>query len=553
MTGFAQFIVEFDDVPEESLEFFSGEYTQSLGEGFSIVYSPWDEVIDKMYRGVYPYYSVPKLYGFDDTPFAVNSSGMQVTMEEAGISDVKEQPFLNLSGNGIAIGVIGGSFDYTTEYLRYSNGDTRFNAIWDQTTDTGNNPDGFIYGSYYSESDINNSLNDGESLWTYDGESNTNKLMKIICGNINSDAPENRFEGIAPNSTLIAVKLKEAEDNLKDFYGIDRDVNVYSEADIMAGISFIYQTASSLGLPIVLLINCNGRMGGHTGRLPLDIFSGEIGDRYGVCVVGTTGDSANKRKHYEGSFLGFENNEVQKVEIRVNDKNGIYTELWTESPESYSVSITSPSGEVIDRVSKSERASMYEFVFSDSYAFIENRIAEGRDNNPVVIIKIINPSSGIWTVNVYGENIVSGRYHMWLTDSSFTSDDTYFLNPSPYVTLTDISTTESMITVSSYNPVTEGINVESGRGFTRNGRVKPELTVASLPDGITDSSAAVCAGAAALVFEWAIIKNNSPAVRTGEVKNFLINGAIRNRDINYPSEIYGYGKMNLYNSFERYR
>ncbi len=553
MENLAQFIVEFDPVPEETKNLFSGVDIQSIGDGFSVIYSPWEDVLNRMYGGRFSYYSVPKLYNFDETPYAVNTANLQRAMEEAGISEVKEQPFLNLRGTGIAIGVIGGDFDYSARYLRYSNGNTRFNAIWDQTNDDGRKPENYIYGTEYSRAELDESLINDTLYWQVQNETNVNRLLKIMCGNVVSNELENRFEGIAPDTTIIAVKLKEAEDNLKDFYGIKRNTKVYSEADIMTAISYIYSTASKLSLPVVILLNCNSRMGGHTGRLPLDIYSGIIADKYGVAMVGTTGDNANKRGHFEGSFLGFENEDYQKAEIRINDENGIYLEMWADSPENYSVSVTSPSGEVIERVRRSDTATMYEFIFDNATAFVENRIAEGRDNNPVVIIRLLNPASGVWTINVYGENIVSGNYHMWLTDSDFSGDNTYFLNPDPYVTLTDISTTENIITVASYNPETGGINVESGRGFTRNKRIKPEISAASLRNTITDTSAAICAGAVALCMEWAITRRNEPAVRTIEIKNFLLLGTIRDRDISYPSEIYGYGKMNLYLSFSRYR
>ncbi len=550
MMDYGQFIVEFGDVPTETKELFSGEFIQPLGEDFSVIYSKWENILDKMYRGNYPYYSIPKLYTFDEIPFVLSNERFEEAIEEAGISQVKTQPVLNLRGSDVIIGIIGPDFDISLNYLRYQDGSTRFEAIWDQTSDNGNKPVGFIFGSEYDKNYINEALAEGNGIWTGSGETNTNKLMKIICGSIQSPEIENRFEGIAPASTIVAVKIREADSNLKEFYGMKNDKKVYAEADIMASVSYIYNKAMEIGKPVVILINCNGKMGGHTGRLPLDIYVGRIAENYGTCIISSTGPYADKRSHYEGSFLGFNDNEPQSLELRTDNSEGVYVEIWAESPENYSVSIISPSGEATERIYRSRTTEMLEFVLDDTIAYVDNIIAEGRDNNPLIIVKLLGPSDGVWTINVYKENIINGNVHSWLTSGSADETRTYFLNPNPYITLNDVSTTENIISVSSYNPFTGGINVESGRGFTRNGRVKPDFAVASIRNAIPDTSAAVCAGAAALYMEWAIIKGNAPAVRTGEIKSFFIAGTIRDRNERYPSEIYGYGKMNLYDSFE---
>ena len=65
----------------------------------------------------------------------------------------------------------------------------------------------------------------------------------------------------------------------------------------------------------------------------------------------------------------------------------------------------------------------------------------------------------------------------------------------------------------------------------------------------TSAAAAITAGAAALLMEWGIIKNNMPTINGDLIKSLLIGGCDRDDGIVYPNVKWGYGKLNLYNSF----
>ena len=57
------------------------------------------------------------------------------------------------------------------------------------------------------------------------------------------------------------------------------------------------------------------------------------------------------------------------------------------------------------------------------------------------------------------------------------------------------------------------------------------------------------AGACSLMFEWGIVKGNDPTLNTYRVRTFLIKGGAREPNITYPSFQWGYGKLNLMNTF----
>ena len=62
--------------------------------------------------------------------------------------------------------------------------------------------------------------------------------------------------------------------------------------------------------------------------------------------------------------------------------------------------------------------------------------------------------------------------------------------------------------------------------------------------------AAQTAGAAALLFEWAVIRGNQPYFTGSSVKNYITRGAEREERMQYPNRDWGFGRMDLYHTFE---
>ena len=62
-------------------------------------------------------------------------------------------------------------------------------------------------------------------------------------------------------------------------------------------------------------------------------------------------------------------------------------------------------------------------------------------------------------------------------------------------------------------------------------------------------SLAHTAGAAANLLSWGIIDGHDPAMNVRSVKSYLIWGANRNPAYTYPSREWGYGTLDLYQTF----
>ena len=123
--------------------------------------------------------------------------------------------------------------------------------------------------------------------------------------------------------------------------------------------------------------------------------------------------------------------------------------------------------------------------------------------------------------------------------------------------------------MATYNSYDNSIYLNSGRGFGRDGQIKPDLaapgvniTIAGNRLGSTplistytgaSLAAAITAGAAAQFMQWAIIDRNASYIRSQELKNYFIRGARRDPNIVYPNPIWGYGRLDLYNTFANLR
>ena len=92
--------------------------------------------------------------------------------------------------------------------------------------------------------------------------------------------------------------------------------------------------------------------------------------------------------------------------------------------------------------------------------------------------------------------------------------------------------------VTTYNDENNSFWAESGRGFGRDGGIRPDMAapgvdIPTITGRMTGSSmaAALTAGAAAQFMQWAVVEHNDEYVFGRDVCNYLIRGAIREEDI----------------------
>ena len=547
---YADFIIEIGFRENEARQEYKDLCIQDIGYKFSAIYYPLSE-INPISVGEDTYIAIPKLFGLMDTS-AVEATGALRLQRVRGTS---------LTGNGVIVGFIDTGIDYTNDIFKNVTGRTRILSIWDQSDQSGTHPQGIEFGSEYTREDIDRALqseNPYSIVPTKDTQGHGTFMAGVACG---SEDVENNFIGAANESQIAVVKLKKAKKYLRDFYLIEENVqDVYQENDIMQAVTYLRNLSRRESKPLVLVLGLGTGSGQRSGGSALSQQLNDLGEMIGCCVVTCAGNEGNARLHYKGSVL---NKEYEDVELRVGEgTNGFTMELWGNSPDIISVAFISPSGEMISRIpARVGQSDTVEFLLEKSKIDISYSLVEAGGGVELIFMRFIDPTPGVWIIRVYGNNILEGDYNIWLPIKQFIDKETYFLKPNPDITLTVPSTTQATITVAAYDNMTNALFTDSSRGLTRTNEIKPDITAPGVNvygPGInnnyvrksgTSVAAALVAGNCAQLMQWGIVEKNETQMKTNYIKNFLIRGAIRDRNIVYPSKEWGYGKVNVYEAF----
>ncbi len=562
---YAEFLHVMFNPTDEVLKSYGAECAQNLGSRFTALYTPLSKVEGFATRH-YNSRNVPKMYGL------MNMNALEVS----GVLRLANQPVLNLKGQGVILGIVDTGIDYTHPAFIDQNGNTRILRIWDQSTNEGNLPQplnyGFLYqrignlglnyGSEYTDDQINEALrsSDPQSIVPSTDEVGHGTFLAGVAGG--SPSLENNFVGAAPEVKFIIVKLKPAKQYLRRFFDLSDEAHAYQENDIMAGINYIRTMAGVFNMPVSLLLGVGTNMGGHDGKSPIGYILEEF--EYGNSTTTTVaaGNEGNARRHYEGIIES--NNSMQEVEIMVGDNvKGFSMEIWGDAPQVFSIGIVSPTGEAVPRIpARIGETQNIRFLFEDTTIFVEYNLVDIATGDEFIFLRFDAPSQGVWRIQVYGNNISTGKFSCWLPTIELVQGELYFLRPSPYTTITDPANNGSVITTTAYDSTTGAFFSDSSRGFTRKGDIKPDIaapgvgiTGPNLRGGYearsgTSCAAAITAGACAQFLTWAVTYGNQPWMSEAEVRSYLIRGARRKPELTYPNQEWGFGTLDIYNSFE---
>lgn len=528
---------------------------QDMDFGYKAIYVDSEEM-EPLSIERYWYNSIPNCYCLLD----------MAALNESGITAAQNYPALQLMGTDVMIGFVDTGIDYKNSVFRNLDGNTRIAGIWDQTIQEGTPPEGFAFGSEYREDLINEALRSSapeELVPTVDTNGHGTFLASVAAGGADV---ENQFLGAAPESTLAVVKLKEAKDYLKEFYKIRPDAICYQENDVMLGLRYLSLLAAERNMPLVMCIALGTNFGGHNSATLLSSVLNRYSTTINRIVVIGGGNEANERHHFSGTLGNMR--EQREVEIRVGaGVSGFVTELWTSIPNVMTVSIISPSGERTPVISIRQGSRyVFTFTFDRTRVTVEYRLLTENNDSQLIFLRFDGPSEGIWRVAVQPLQLSDGVFHMWLPVKEFLSGEVFFLEADPETTITEPGSTTYSMTVAYYNGIDNSIDINSGRGYTRDGYIKPDFAApgvgvtGAMPGGRfvtrTGSSVAVglTGGASALMAEWLVREQElNLGAGASEVRNLFVLGAQQKPLLEYPNRQWGYGTLDVYQSLDRLR
>lgn len=378
------------------------------------------------------------------------------------------------------------------------------------------------------------------------------------------------FEGAAPQARLCVVKCRPAGQSLKAYYGIDPEVLCYSEADIMMAARFISRAAYDLMKPVVILLGVGTNLGSHGAGGALGEQLRYLGDFRGCLVVLAAGNEGDKAHHVKTRLLMQEG--ARDLKLQVEKKKSFTTELWSDIPSLYSVGFVTPSGEYAGRtIARPGAGQSIRFVLERTRIEVAYLPVSDLGGDTCLQIRFFDAEPGLWTIRIFLENGGDTGFDLWLPIEAFVGEDVIFVQPEPDDTICESGNQNEVITVTGYDGYTGAQAVFASRGYARFGGVKPDLAAPAVRvygpvagrNGLggtgytyrsgTSNAAALAAGAAALLGQWALLQGRDINLDTPLAGRYLIRGARRPASLEWPNTIWGYGLLDLYGVFEGLR
>ncbi len=515
-----------------------------LGQGYAQV------IISRLFIGELSndpnviFISLPQLMEYIDLDLA------QVCAEETSSPTGNYQ----ITGRGLLLAVIDSGIDYTHPDFRNDDDTTRILYLWDQGIE-GTPPAGFADGTLYTKEQIDEALKEPtkEQMLTRVPSMDTlghGTVLAGVAGGNGRGSTGRRNKGMAPACDLLIVKVGRTN---REFG--PRDL------EIMQGIHFAMEKAKELLKPIVILLGSGYNLASHNGK---DILAAYIEAVYRtwVCnIVVGVGNEGNRGSHSKGMI---EEGETETIELIIDGEKKEYACcIWMPVSDEVELTLESPTGEKTDVLSllTPNRAYLFDETavlinFSEPIIDITQQqiliVLQGQNNQLV--------NRGIWRITLTGKRILQGNYNIWGSIVRDLSSNTRFQEASVETTLTCPSDSDGLTGVGAYNGNTMQLAAFSGRGYTADGRIRPNLvapgvnvTVPSVKTGElytmasgTSIASAFVAGAYILMQAYGLVQLGNPGLYGDALEVYLIRNA-RRPIVNapYPNNSWGFGMLCL--------
>lgn len=448
-----------------------------------------------------------------------------------------------LDGEGTVLAVIDSGIDYRhNEFIR--DGKSRILALWDQQAvyqDTYANAYGL--GRIYSNEELNSIL-DGSytgKLPSEDRSGHGTQVTAIAAGtNI----------GVAPQAELLVVKI-----------GSDTASKLPTTLGLILGIDYAIRTGIEMGRPISINLSYGNNYGSHKGDSLLENYINDV-SRLAVCSMSTgTGNDAINRRH-QRVILG--NTSYRMIDLLVSDYvTSFNLQLWKNYNDRFDVMIIAPNGDIV--LTLSELQNIGTGTYRNTFVKGIYGTPNPYNRNQEIFVSFQGQENyidkGQWKVLIHPKQIISGVVDAYLPIRASLTGNVEFLNPTEFGTLTIPSTAEGLITVAAYDQNVDDFAYFSGRGYTANDQIKPDLAAPgvdiytaypgndySFASG-TSMAVPFVSGSACLLMQWGIVNGNDPFLYGEKLKASLIRGARRIKSAReYPNIYVGWGTLCVENS-----
>lgn len=478
-------------------------------------------------------------------------------------------------GDNVVIGIIDTGIDFTHPDFRTSGGRTRIKFLWDQSLSTSNPPMPYNYGREYDSAAIDNNL----------ATLHLDSTARLYAGHGTHVASEavgnglavNNYKGVAPNADIIFVAV--------DFDNLNA---------IIDATKYIYTKAALLGKPCVINCSLGDDYGSHDGKdLQAQAIKTLITAQSGRSFVAAAGNSGNNAFHLgytvsaiDTNFTWFTGPAYIAMYGDTNNFKNIQFAIGADKP--------GPNYSFRGRTTFSTITPNLGVLLEDTIWNGTNRLCTmltyGDLVNGVYSMEFaIDPDSSYnWRLITTG----TGKFDEWSYDviTANLGDTTIYPALKKYkqpdfnsTIVSSFQCLNEVITVGNYinrnqhvdvnaspqstpSLIPGSLHASSGRGPTRDGRIKPDISApgqyqmgsivlslvypsSSLAVGGkhrigngTSASSPTVAGIAALFLQ------SDPSAGWLDVKNGIINCARKDSftGSSLPNNLWGYGKADAF-------
>jgi len=546
VTGDLDHVLDTDENKTEVIVKFSGDISQISKEldaevevllhGYAIV------TIEKN--------KIPALYAYTQIESVELPKDLYIessyNLISSCIRTVQEDKTYNLTGAGVAVGIIDSGIDYTHPAFRKEDGSSRILYIWDQS-ESGTPPAGFSAGAEYTQEQLNEALNSPhplETVYTTDLNGHGTAVAGIAAGNGGGSNGTNM--GVAPDADIIVVKVGK-----KGYRSFTRTT------ELMRAVKYVISKARELNKPIAINISFGMNNGSHRGVSIFETFLSDISTEWKISIVIPTGNEGAAAHHYSGQIASKQTKDIEFFTVAGIEQ--FYISMWKNFTDSMSVEIIFPDGSSsgvvgIESQVKSVRISnlVLTVIFGQPSHY---SVSQEISFNVKAISGTIN--QGLWKLRIIAGTVVDGSFEMWLPTLGEVTDQTEFSMPAIDGTMTIPSTAQKVIKVAGYNDRVGNIAEFSGVGSLNTALPNPDLAAPAVEilttksgggyDSFTGTSMAApfVTGSAALMMQWGIVNQNDPFLYGERIKAFLRLGANRTANMAYPNPTFVYGTLCL--------
>ncbi len=105
---------------------------------------------------------------------------------------------------------------------------------------------------------------------------------------------------------------------------------------------------------------------------------------------------------------------------------------------------------------------------------LEYRLLLENNDSQLIFLRFTEPAEGVWKLELLSVQRAVGDVHIWLPVQEFLSGEVFFLEADADTTVTEPGSSRAAMTVAYYNGRDNGVDIHSGRGYTRNEIIKPD-------------------------------------------------------------------------------